>query len=372
MFYKYFITKLNNRDVIYLYLNQDYEISDDLYIVRENDRLVSKAQDYLDHMGVSYKGREVYLVVNHVIVGKIQMKRFLGKPKYLEYARFGKNARVDILDMNDTPSLKFVNLEKSSGILERLKFYEYLFGVIAREMPYINHPECLKAQAVIARTYLLKTLKEGKRVQEMNQYQLYFDKSYLQNLWKEHYDEYRSLILDALIATNQEVLTFQGDFIECYTHYQNTGRTEDSKNVLKLAYPYLVSVDSMDLKTRDLLRYRRVSNLYLSKLLGVTLNENTPVKVLGTTSGNNVLYIQFGNKVFDGFILSRTLGLISNHFTVQVHNDYTTFLTRGCGLGLGLSKCGAKAMAESGYTYRQILTHYYPNTTLEKFNENTL
>ena len=49
--------------------------------------------------------------------------------------------------------------------------------------------------------------------------------------------------------------------------------------------------------------------------------------------------------------------------------NYTLFLTRGCGHGLGLSKCGAKVMADSGYDYKEILMHYYPNTELRKVKE---
>lgn len=372
MFYKYLITKLNGRKVIYLYFNQNYEISNDLYIIQKKEQLSEQAQTYLNNMGISYRGHDVYLVVDNIIVGKLEIGRFFGNPKYSEYVRFGKTARFEFLDTDEFPSLKFIAFERSSGIIHRIKIHEYLFGVIAREMPFIDHPECLKAQAVIARTYLFKSLKKEKKVREMNKYQLYFDKEYLEKLWGSHYFENREKILNALIATDKEVLTFQGDFIECYTHYRNTGRTENSKNVLKIAYPYLVSVGSMDYKQKDLLRYRKVPNSYLSKLLNVEINSKTPVRILESTSGNNVRYIQFGNKVFDGLILSQTLGLISNHFTVQVHDEYTTFYTKGCGLGLGLSKSGAKVMAESGYNYKQILAHYYPNTELKKVSENTL
>ena len=372
MFYKYLMTKLNGKKILYLYLNQDYEISNDLYIVHNEQNLIHHAKNYLDNLGISYKGKEVYLVVDNVIVGKLQMNRFFGAPKYLEYQRFGKSYRIDFLDPNEHPEVKFIDVQRSSGLIERLKFHEYLFGVVAREMPFIDHPECLKAQAVLARTFLLKSLQNKEKIREINHYQLYFNQDYLKRLWKDKYYDYRAKILEALVVTDKEVLTFQGNYIECYSHYQNTGKTEDSKNVLKLSYPYLVSVDSMDYTSPDLVRYRKISNQYLSKLLNVELHENTPVHIIETTNGNNVRYIQFGDKVFDGLLLSRTLGLVSNHFTVQVHDDYTTFLTRGCGHGLGLSKCGAKAMASSGYTYQQILAHYYPNTILKKINENIL
>lgn len=370
MFYKNLITEVNGNKVIYLYLNSDYEVSNDLYIRREkNSVFINKARDYLDNMGIDYRGRPVYLVVDNIIVGKLHLNKFFKKPKYLEYNRFGKKYRFDFLNDEEHPSLKFIDIYRSSGIVDRLKFNEYLFGVIAREMPYIDSNECLKAQAVLARTYLFKCLKDNKKINDINRYQLFFDKTYLKLLWKDNYDKYRNKILRAIIDTDKETLIFNGDFIECFSHYQNNGKTEDARNILKLSYPYLVSVNSLDNLSIPVLRSRRVDNTYLSKLLKVEINSKTKVSIIRSTSGNNVLYIKFGDKVFDGLILSRTLGLISNHFTVQINDDYTLFLTRGCGHGLGLSKCGAKVMADSGYDYKQILKHYYPNTELEKVKE---
>lgn len=370
MFYKNLITEVNGKKVIYLYLNSDYEVSNDLYIRREKNKVfINRARDYLNNMGIDYRGKSVYLVVDNIVVGKLQLNKFFKKPKYLEYTRFGKKYRFDFLSEEEHPSLKFIDIYRSSGIVDKLKFNEYLFGVIAREMPYIDSSECLKAQAVLARTYLFKCLKENKEIKDINRYQLFFDKSYLKLLWKNKYNEYRDKILDAIIDTGKETLVFQDDFIECFSHYQNSGVTEDSRNVLKFSYPYLVSVNSLDNLTNPVLRSRRVDNTYLSKLLKVDISLKTKVSIIKSTSGNNVLYIKFGDKVFDGLILSRTLGLISNHFTVQIHDDYTLFLTRGCGHGLGLSKCGAKVMADSGYDYKEILMHYYPNTELRKVNE---
>lgn len=372
MFYKHLVTELNGKSTIYLYLNANYEISSDMYVVKDNQNMMASAKSYLENLGISYKGRDIYLVVNDVIVGRLQLKDFFNKPKYIEYVRFGKTYRMEFLDSEEYPSVKFVDVRRSSGILERMKMGEYLFGVVAREMPFIENKEMLKAQAVLARTYLLKMLEDGKNINETNKYQLYFDKSYLRLLWKDKYKEYRDKIIDAILETSREVLKYNGKYIECFSHYQNIGRTEDAKTILKLAYPYLVSVESFEDKDNSLVRYRKVSNEFLSRLLNMEIYEEMPVKILKTSSAYNVIYIQFGNKVFDGLILARRLGLISNSYTVEVNKDYTTFLTKGCGHALGLSKCGAKVMAESGYTYQQILYHYYPNTRLLKTSESTL
>ena len=45
---------------------------------------------------------------------------------------------------------------------------------------------------------------------------------------------------------------------------------------------------------------------------------------------------------------------------------YMTFTTIGYGHGVGMSQWGANGMAEQGYTYDQILKHYYTGVEVEK------
>ncbi len=46
-------------------------------------------------------------------------------------------------------------------------------------------------------------------------------------------------------------------------------------------------------------------------------------------------------------------------------SDNIVFKGHGYGHGLGMSQWGAKAMAEQGFTYEEILTHYYKDTNIE-------
>jgi stage II sporulation protein D len=54
----------------------------------------------------------------------------------------------------------------------------------------------------------------------------------------------------------------------------------------------------------------------------------------------------------------------SNDFVEKIENDQIILEGAGEGHGIGLCQSGAKAMAEAGADFRQILTHYYPNTTV--------
>ena len=40
--------------------------------------------------------------------------------------------------------------------------------------------------------------------------------------------------------------------------------------------------------------------------------------------------------------------------------------TKGYGHGVGMSQYGALGMAKAGYTYDEILKHYYTGTTIKK------
>ena len=43
-----------------------------------------------------------------------------------------------------------------------------------------------------------------------------------------------------------------------------------------------------------------------------------------------------------------------------------TFYGGGYGHGVGMSQNGVKGMVDKGYTYQQILQHYYPGTEITK------
>ena len=56
--------------------------------------------------------------------------------------------------------------------------------------------------------------------------------------------------------------------------------------------------------------------------------------------------------------------LRSTFFDVSKDNGVFLFRGKGSGHGVGLSQWGAKGMAENGYSYREILDHFYPGTNL--------
>lgn len=357
MFYKYMMVNSNGKDVLYLYLNNQQEFSKDLfYVNHEPVGLYKRVFHYIQNMGIPFHGSKVNIVVNDIVVSSIDLSNYDEK----------KDSLVEIIGVEDGNSSKLIDLKGSNKVIEQMKIDSYIFGIVARELPSVFHDEALKAQAIIARTYVMKRLQNHLPLKNLDKIGVYQDKRYLKDIWGKNYHNYIKKINQAIKDTEGEALMFDGDFIDAYYHLASNGKTEDSSNVLKLAYPYLISVSSEWDSKNEYVSRRIVPNDYLSKLLNVSITKNTPFEILMKTIGHRVKYVKFGEKVFDGFILARRLGLDSNDFSVSIEDDYTIFTTRGHGHGLGLSKYGAEGMAKSGYTYQQILNHYYPNTYLTK------
>ncbi len=68
--------------------------------------------------------------------------------------------------------------------------------------------------------------------------------------------------------------------------------------------------------------------------------------------------------------IRRTLSeshLFSSAFVVEKTQEGFILKGAGWGHGVGLCQIGAAVMAAKGYTYREILQHYYPGTTLGRF-----
>ncbi|MBE6147324.1 MAG: stage II sporulation protein D [Firmicutes bacterium] len=357
MFYKYMMVNTNGKDILYLYLNNQQEFSKDLYYVNhEPVALYKRVLHYIQNMGIPFHGSKVNIVVNDIVISTIDLSNYDEE----------KDTLIEIIGVESDYSNKLIDFKESGQLIEQMKVDSYIFGIVARELPSIFHDEALKAQAVIARTYVMKRLKNNLPIKNSDKLGVYQDKRYLKDIWGKNYQSYIKKIKQAIKETDGEALMFDGDFIDAYYHLASNGKTEDSSNVLKLAYPYLVSVPSEWDTKNEYVSRRIVPNDYLSKLLNVPISKNTHFEILMKSIGHRVKYVKFGDKVFDGFLLSRRLGLDSNDFSVSINDDYTTFTTRGHGHGLGLSEYGAEGMARSGYNYQQILNHYYPNTILTK------
>lgn len=264
-------------------------------------------------------------------------------------------------------SRNLVTVHKSNGEIINIDLEEYVIGVIAAEMPASFNMEALKAQSVVARTYALKARATGKILTDTVSTQSYIDENGMRNKWGGDFDMYYNKIRNAVNSTNGEYLTYNGEYIEALYHSTNNGKTESSLDVFGNYYPYLISVSSeYDKYASSYLRDINIDFNTLSSKLGLNFNKDSIIQVLSYTDGGNIREISIDGKVFSGRQFRELLGLRSADFDININDGFANITTRGFGHGVGMSQYGANLMANDGYSYVDILYHYYPSVTLQK------
>ena len=246
---------------------------------------------------------------------------------------------------------------------------EYLPRAVAAEMPASYGQEALKAQAVAARSYVLS----GKRHADADVCTdhgcclAYHSEDELRALWGEDYDGNMALVRAAVTATDGQVLTYQGEIIEAAFHASSAGRTESSAAVWS-ALPYLVSVPSPETEENvpGLLSSAVFTPEELSARLGLSVDEPPDTWLSGTEAdeAGRVRYLRIGSQTLSGGFVRQALGLRSTDFTASFDGESFVFTAAGYGHGVGMSQEGARLLASDGWSYDEILAHYYPGTEL--------
>lgn len=270
-------------------------------------------------------------------------------------------------DNTTNSSMSEITIYRSNGSIINLNMTNYLIGVVSSEMPASFNLEALKAQSVLARTYVLKAKQTGKKLTDTVSTQSYIDIDQMKNKWGNSFNTYYNKIKNAVENTNGEYLSYNGNYIEALYHSTNNGKTESSLDVFGNYYPYLISVSSEYDKNAS--SYLRTINMPLdtiSNKLGLNLNNDSVISILSYTDGGNIKGININGNNFSGKKVRELLGLRSADFDISISDNNANITTRGYGHGVGMSQYGANGMANAGYSYKDILSHYYPGTTLTK------
>lgn len=258
---------------------------------------------------------------------------------------------------------ELITVYRTNGDVINIGLTEYLVGVVAGEMPASFPIEALKAQAVVARTYTMKSLQIGRKLTDSTSTQVYKDNNQLRNLWGNDYDRYYQRIYDAVTSTDNICVYYNGDYIDAVYHSTSNGYTEDAVNVWGNRIPYLQTVASTwDQNVSSYLKIITKEESDIISILG--LDNLDEIQILERNNSGRVEKVQIGNKIFSGVELRNMLGLRSTDFEIIKDNNIITITTKGYGHGVGMSQYGAKGMAEQGYTYREILNHYYTNVNI--------
>lgn len=261
---------------------------------------------------------------------------------------------------------------EETNTVEVVPFEDYVVGVLAGEMPVNFELEALKAQAVAARTYVMKKMSDNKNenydIVDTVQNQVYISDQELQDKWKDKYQERINKVKTAVLETKGEYLSYNGKVIEAFFFSTSVGKTENSEDVFKQALPYLRSVDSTwDEEVSPVFNDSKEYSLQeFYERLNLKYSDKIKVEVLNTTSTGRIKNIKINNKKFTGSEVYKNLNLRSTFFEINQIGSNVVINTKGYGHGVGMSQYGALAMAKKGYKYDEILKYYYQNIQIEK------
>lgn len=300
------------------------------------------------------------------------------------------------------------NADGTETAVNIIDLEEYLCSVISSEMSANSPMELLKAHAVISRSWALRAIEANRVTAGKIQSSVYEQNGHIgfDVCADDHCQRYEGLgrmnnrAVEAVRATKGEVLSYGDEICDCRFHKCCGGKTEEFETCWEDKHvPYLESVDcpfcapdylkdktalrqslnDYDLETND---YHDWSVTYsASELRQIILDKShidfgeirdlIPLKrgksgriyeleIVGTLRRQVIgkeltirRWLSPSCLKSSWFDIQKTLGSRLSTFDLEGH---------GWGHGVGLCQIGAATMAIEGYSYCDILAHYYPGT----------
>lgn len=200
--------------------------------------------------------------------------------------------------------------------------------------------------------------------------------------------------INATAEAKGTIISYDGKMAQTYYYAYSAGKTACNQHIWQwnnwqntAAIPYLQSVDSSPDET---LSNFETTTYYTSddvkkkiEKMGLSTDGISKDKWIDPYMyDSNNLYcirVKIAGKDYQGQALRNNLfglysgsnkdGLRSSAYTVSYDSatDKFTVVCKGWGHGVGMSQEGARLYAKDGWSYRQILEHYYNGTTVTKY-----
>ncbi len=252
-----------------------------------------------------------------------------------------------------------LRVKLSDGVKE-MTLREYLMGVVSAEMPETFPSEALKAQAIAARTFALKNANKHPDA----------DICASSACCQGYRMPSGAACIQAVDETDGLVITYEGELIDATYFSCCANRTEAAVAVWGSDIPYLQSVESPDesgLYTEtehfSLDEFEQKLREYYPE---VCLDEENNIGKITYTKGGGIDTALIGGAEISGTMLRSIFSLRSTEIDISVTDCEITLTTYGFGHRVGMSQYGAKAMAERGFSFDEILTHYYKDVELRQ------
>ncbi|HHT51011.1 MAG TPA: SpoIID/LytB domain-containing protein [Eubacteriaceae bacterium] len=260
------------------------------------------------------------------------------------------------------------------GVKEEIEVEEYVAGVLGGEIHNDWPEEAIKAQAILARTFVMEFLTDkvskyqGADVStDIKEAQAWDEKSVNDRLRK------------AVEDTSGMVAVYDGQYIKAWFHSHGGGKTALAKeglNYEKEEPDYIHSVDSPESKEAPPEIAEWTAEFSKDKVLQAVRSLEKSISKLETiqigkkgASGRAITLNISGQEVsatelrmaLDSTIFKSTL--ITD---INIKGDKVIIKGKGYGHGVGMSQWGAYAMAKEGKNAEEIIKHYFKDISIVK------
>ena len=287
------------------------------------------------------------------------------KPSLPKPIRTGKNKE---------PKLKVYIVQEKK--IKEMAFEDYVAGVVGGEIKNDWPEESIKAQAIIARTFVLQFIQEKGQSKYKNAH-VSTDIEEAQ-AWNTQVinDRVRKAVND----TKGQVIVYNGQFAKTWFHSNAGGKTATAKEGLNYKGknpPYIQVVDSPD--TSDAVdkdakswstTFTRAKVITALKDVGKSLKSFSSVSIGEKGPSGRAMTIRFDKTDVNAAELRLALGSTDMKSTlldkITLEGNQVVMSGRGYGHGVGMSQWGAFSMANNGKSAKDIINHYFKDINIVK------
>ncbi|WP_231701808.1 stage II sporulation protein D [Crassaminicella thermophila] len=267
---------------------------------------------------------------------------------------------------------------------------ELIKRMVASQIPISFEIEALKAQAIIARTFIIRKMKTfgGDGCSKYKDVDLCTEGhctkiitiEELKEKWGEDFKKNWEKIEKITADTKEKIITINNKPINPRFHSTCGGATENSENVEGNKTLYLRKVlcdycrnspyynSSLQLSLEEIEKKLNIGTIKASPFKGPSIEGL--IEDIKRDEEGRVVSIKIGGKQLKGTEIMKLLGLSSTRFgwkpiVFQIE-------MQGQGDGLGLCQYGANRMALEGKSAEEILKYYFTGVQIKEFDRPSI
>lgn len=265
------------------------------------------------------------------------------------------------------PPLLAVHIVDENAVVH-MDIETYVAGVVAGEMPNTWPMEALKAQAILARTFVLKFVTEKESRYPGADISTDITEAQAYNA---------AAINERILHATQEtagviLLTDEGALPYTWFHSHSGGMTETAVNGIDWQSEEPTYIISTTGREADLAPWEVAFTLEefiaACRKTGANVTSCDAIKISERGQSGRAVTLLVNGTPVNAARLRISLGSTKMHSTLltslSIRNGNVHMTGRGYGHGVGMSQWGAHELAQQGWTAEQILFHYYRNLQL--------